>query len=975
MQLQTAPSNSILIIAAQAENIQVLSKILEKEGYQVYIAKNYNQALKKIQGSLPGLIFLDVLLPEINAYSICAQIKAGKELADVPVIFTGALSAGFDKIKAFEAGAVDFIIKPFHAVEVIARTKTHLEFHHAKRDLNKLIELRTAELKKSMEELRKNEQKLSLHVRQTPLAVIEWDTDFRVISWNPAAEKIFGYTAEEAVGRHAEFIVPENSKTQIGHLWDDLLTLSGATRSINQNITKDGRIIYCEWHNTTLRTSGSKIIGAASLALDITDRKRIEQELSESETNFRELLKSAPDPILQIDQNGKILLLNDQTLNLFGYKQKELIGQPIEKLIPSRFRNVHKNHRSKYLKKPSTRSMGMGMELTGQRRDGTEFPILVNLSSVKIGEEYRITTIIRDIREQKKAEQNLKESEQKYRSIFNEARDGIVIIDSETGRILDCNSEFEKMTKRSRSDLVKIRIWELRPRKQIDAAKNTFYEIQRKGRGGSGELEILRSDGTILPVDFMSKRITLLGREVIQSMVRDVTKRRQDEAEIHQRTAELSKINDLGRIVNQTLAVDDVISAGLRAMLDSVKPDYSFFFLREGSNLYLKNIIPPEARNKMDNAPVHRVGECMCGLAATEKKALYSTDIHEDMRCTWKECKEAGTRSFAALPVISGGEVLGVIGLASEEVHDFQKQAVFFEAMSQTIAASLNNAQLYEQIQQHAADLKQRVEERTSELKIQYSESEKLNTQLKKMTKDLKKAADKAEEADRIKSAFLAAMSHELRTPLNSIIGFTGIILQELIGPLNEEQSKQLNMVKNSSRHLLNLINDVLDISKIEAGQLEVHKERFEFPQSIEKVMQSVKPLADAKNLDVILSIAPEISEIVSDQRRVEQILINLLNNAIKFTDKGQIKTECSIHENRLITTVTDTGIGIKEEDLAKLFKEFQQIDTGLNRRHEGTGLGLSISKKLVELLGGRIWVESELGRGSAFSFSLPLEI
>lgn len=247
-------------------------------------------------------------------------------------------------------------------------------------------------------------------------------------------------------------------------------------------------------------------------------------------------------------------------------------------------------------------------------------------------------------------------------------------------------------------------------------------------------------------------------------------------------------------------------------------------------------------------------------------------------------------------------------------------------------------------------------------------------TEERQAEEQLRIALDKAREADRIKSAFLATMSHELRTPLNSIIGFTGIMLQGLAGPLNEEQHKQMTMVQNSSRHLLALINDVLDISKIEAGQLELACSAFSLRASLEKVNRIVAPLAEQKAIALQLELADDVGELATDQRRFEQVVLNLLSNAIKFTDQGQVVVSCRREDDLYRLAFTDTGIGMRQEELATIFQPFHQIDSGLARKREGTGLGLSICRKIVELMGGTIDVTSTSGQGSTFTVRIPAQ-
>jgi PAS domain S-box-containing protein len=337
-----------------------------------------------------------------------------------------------------------------------------------------------------------------------------------------------------------------------------------------------------------------------------------------------------------------------------------------------------------------------------------------------------------------------------------------------------------------------------------------------------------------------------------------------------------------------------------------------------------------------------RVRDVIPEPARTLVLAKYRDAIRSGLPGRWEEVSEypAG-RKIGHVTVVPVFDAHGICTQMVGMVHDITERK-----QAEDQVQSLN-----EELRRHAEVLEQRVAERTAELVV---------------------AKDRAESADRVKSAFLASMSHELRTPLNSIIGFTGITLQELAGPLTDEQRKQLGMVQDSARHLLNLINDVLDISKIEAGQLALSISTFELRPAIEKTAGLILPMAQKKGIALILEIADEVGTATSDQRRLEQVILNLLNNAVKFTERGHVRLACRTENGGHLVTVSDTGIGIPPEEFANIFEPFRQVDTGLARKHEGTGLGLSICKKLLDLMGGTISVESQLGRGSSFSVLFP---
>ena len=226
------------------------------------------------------------------------------------------------------------------------------------------------------------------------------------------------------------------------------------------------------------------------------------------------------------------------------------------------------------------------------------------------------------------------------------------------------------------------------------------------------------------------------------------------------------------------------------------------------------------------------------------------------------------------------------------------------------------------------------------------------------------------ELATKLKSKFLASMSHELRTPLNAIVGFSGLLDDGTAGQLNEKQKRFIAHIKNGAHHLLQLINDILDLSKVEAGQLEIRCEEFQVKDALPEVLSTIRPLAIAKNIQVTHEI-PVARPVYADRVRFKQILYNLLSNAVKFTPKGgEVSIHCAEEDGQICVSVTDTGIGVRPEDQQVIFEEFRQVDG--EGAHEGTGLGLAITKRLVEQQGGQIWVESEFGKGARFSFTLP---
>lgn len=254
--------------------------------------------------------------------------------------------------------------------------------------------------------------------------------------------------------------------------------------------------------------------------------------------------------------------------------------------------------------------------------------------------------------------------------------------------------------------------------------------------------------------------------------------------------------------------------------------------------------------------------------------------------------------------------------------------------------------------------LEEKVRQRTAELN-------RANEVLKEQYRDIL-------EAEKVKAEFLANMSHELRTPLNGIIGFAKVIMQGIDGPVNERQAADLEIIHRSGQHLLEMINDVLDISKIESGKMELNREIFSLKEVISDTVSTQRRFAEEKGIILSEKISPEVGNIHADKLRIRQILLNLLSNAVKFTESGTVTVRAGIEDGEVEISVSDTGIGIRKEDIPKVFEQFKQIDSTSTRKHGGSGLGMAITKDLVEMHGGRIWLESEYKEGTTFYVRLP---
>jgi signal transduction histidine kinase len=311
--------------------------------------------------------------------------------------------------------------------------------------------------------------------------------------------------------------------------------------------------------------------------------------------------------------------------------------------------------------------------------------------------------------------------------------------------------------------------------------------------------------------------------------------------------------------------------------------------------------------------------------------------------------------------MVIDGEAVGVVNMSHPRPYAFSAEDVrIMSIVMDQVAVALNNVQAFDDLQRFNELLEDQVRQRTVDLR--------------RANEDLRQANEEILRTNRMKSQFFANMSHELRTPLTAIIGFSELLQDLTFGGLNESQARYVDNISRSSRHLLNLINDILDLAKVESGKMKVVIEPFSLRDCLEQVNNVVRPLAMEKNIFLGVEVDEEIGLVMGDEVRVKQIMYNLLSNGIKFTEEGgRVTVRARMEDGTLWVAVADTGIGVPKEYQEIIFSEFQQVDGTYSRKHEGTGLGRSLSRKLVELHGGRIWGEREgEGRGSVFTFTLP---
>ena len=424
-----------------------------------------------------------------------------------------------------------------------------------------------------------------------------------------------------------------------------------------------------------------------------------------------------------------------------------------------------------------------------------------------------------------------------------------------------------------------------------------------------------------------------LEKRLAESLEREKVKDRALAEALEQQTATGEILGVISRSPTDSQPIFDVIVRNAVRLSDAL---FSTVILTEGDALRLgaAHGFASDALASLERSfPASRDVDLPSGQAIREGSVVHLPDAQASRFGAW--ARALSMRSYVSVPMFRGGRAIGAIAIARREAGPFSdRQVSLLRIFADEAVIAIENVRLFREIADKSRQL---------------------------------------EAASQHKSEFLANMSHELRTPLNAIIGFSEVLVDRMFGELNEKQDEYLKDIYASGQHLLSLINDILDLSKIEAGRMELEAADFDLSSAIDNALVLVRERASRRGITLGHSVDERLGPIRGDERKVKQVFLNLLSNALKFTPEGgRIDVSARLQDGAAEIAVADTGVGIAPEDQEAVFEEFRQVGTA-DKKVEGTGLGLALSRKFIELHGGRIWVESQLGHGSTFTFTLPV--
>ncbi len=649
------------------------------------------------------------------------------------------------------------------------------------------------------------------------------------------------------------------------------------------------------------------------ITTDITQRKQAEEALRETNQRLQALIQSSPLAITSLEPGGRVKTWNAAAERMFGWSATEVIGKPLPTVSVDDIDEFHR-----VLQRVLQGESITGMEVVRQKRDGT--PIHISLSKAPLfdarGQIDGIMAVIADISDRKQAEISLRDSEAKFRAFLESASEAIIVTDA-NGAIVVFNAKAEELFGYDHTEVLGSTVEFLMPERfhQRHVAHRVAYREQPTKRSMSKTKNLFarRKDGTEFPIEAGLSPVQTKGGTFVMTFLTDITERKQAEEEIKRLNESLKRY--AREIETRYQQIVELAEEGIWVIDDKAKTTYV-----------------NQAITKM--------------LGYTESEILGHPISKFISEGTQHPC--CSLINFGNLSQVEKCE----LKLKTSSGKDL------WTYMSVSPALDENGKTLW-----------------ACALVYDITERKQTEEQIKESSERISLANAELARATRLKDEFLANMSHELRTPLNAILGLSEALQEEVYGGLTDKQRKSLATIEQSGKHLLELINDILDLSKIESGKVELQIAPVSLEDLCESSLTFVRQLAHKKTIRLNSKIAEGIGDIEVDERRIRQVLVNLLSNAVKFTPEGgevRLEVEANSEAEILQFSVIDTGIGIAPENIDKLFRPFVQLDSSLSRRYTGTGLGLALVRRVVELHGGSVSLESEVGKGSRFTVSLP---
>lgn len=798
--------------------------------------------------------------------------------------------------------------------------------------------------------------------------VINTKGEFEFI--NKKGLELIGYKEDEVIGKSfVPILAPESREITVENFKRRIRGESVPLYEISI-ISKDGKKIPLEVNAIPLR-DGDEIVGELGIARDLSEKKRAEQALKESEWRYRTLFESTGTATVVIEDDTTLSLVNTEFEKLSGYSKEEIEGkmswtQFVLEEDLERMRGYH------HLRRKDPKKAPRNYEFRFVDRHGRVKDVYLTIEMIP-GTKKSIASLL-DLTERK-------QTEEKYRTLTENINAGIYRnTPGPEGKFIEANPAIIQMFGyTNKEEFLRIKVSDLY---QNPGEREKFdQKILKDGFVKDEEILLKKKDGTPF---WGSVTATVVRDEkgnvrYYDGIIEDITERKRlDEqlietnkeledaiSNLRETVSELSVLHETSNALRKTMELDEVLEIIVDGIVRGLEFDRARLYLMSDGVLECRAF---KGRYEDDVRAGAWLGmkiplnaQSIIARTAVEGRPILVENVDRDERISKELIERFGKvfkkpSSLVTVPIFALDELLGVIVVdniyTSKSIEDRDVKKLINYANQGGLA--INNALLYKKTKEFSMELEREVERATMELRRAY---------------------DELKELDRMKNEFISNISHELRSPLTAIKGFTSIVVSGKHGEINEQQQKDLETVRKEADKLMRLIDELLDFSRIESGKLKLKIEPFSMTELVRECVESCKGTEKSKRVRFELKVPESVQEVHGDRDKIAQVITNLLDNAVKFScsKKSKVTVEVLELKDGISVKVIDRGIGIPKKDLQRVFERFYQVDSSITREFGGSGLGLAIAKSYIDAHGGVIWAESKLGKGSVFQFILPL--